>query len=144
MRGNGGFGGGNFFYSPPPSLSSSLPRPKRRRRSRRRQRASLIKDTWWRPGRPMLCRPYIRHRRSQRSAPRGSHLWGQTQSAESPLPIPLSSSHRVLGGRGGGRSPGQTSAASGRWWWLFRPVSHNARLDVLVCHLLVVIGAAAR
>lgn len=101
MRGNGGFGGGNFFYSPPPSLSSSLPRPKRRRRSRRRQRASLIKDTWWRPGRPMLCRPYIRHRRSQRSAPRGSHLWGQTQSAESPLPIPLSSSHRVLGGRGG-------------------------------------------
>lgn len=41
------------FFPPPSSpLSSSLPRPNRR--SRRRQRASLIKDTWWRPARPML------------------------------------------------------------------------------------------
>lgn len=138
-----------FFFLSPPRLSSSLPRPKRRR-SRRRQRASLIKDTWWRPGRPMLSRgarstpepPAVGPAALSGPLPGGPHLWGQTQSAEPPPP-PLSSSHRVLGERGG-RSPGQTSAASGRWWWLFRPVSHNARLDVLVCHLLVVIGAAAR
>lgn len=131
-----------FFFLSPPRLSSSLPRPKRRR-SRRRQRASLIKDTWWRPGRPMLSRgarstpepPAVGPAALSGPLPGGPHLWGQMQSAEPPpllFPPPTGSwvrggvvprvrPRRPPGGGGGFSAPSHITHGLMSWyvtcWW---------------------------